>query len=71
MCIRDSIQHVDAFVLAGDAMVREIDVSRMTIRIRRKADNTHDENAEDSIHAKFTGNTLDFLTKHLVWFLLV
>lgn len=51
---------------AGDAMVREIDVSRMTMRIRRKADRNRDEDKEDSIHAKVSGNTLDILKRHLV-----
>lgn len=61
-------RHADCTCLAGDAMIREIDVSRMTMRIRRKADKSHDEDNEDSIHAKLTGNTLELLKKHLVWF---
>ena len=53
--------------LAGDAFVRELDVSKITLRLKekqdRKGDNEHDD---DHTIAKLQGNTLDVLQKCLV-----
>ena len=53
--------------LAGDAFVRELDVSKITLRLKekqdRKGDNDHDD---DHTIAKLQGNTLDVLQKCLV-----
>jgi len=46
----------------GDAMVRELDFSRITIRIREKEKDS--ENIK--VHAKLSGQTLEVLKKHLV-----
>ena len=52
---------------AGDAFVRELDVSKITLRLKekqdRKGDNDHDN---DHTVAKLQGNTLDVLQKCLV-----
>lgn len=47
----------------GDAMVRELDFSRITIRLREKANN---DDGQDDTYAKLTGQTLDVLMRHLV-----
>lgn len=53
--------------LAGDAFVRELDVSKITLRLKekqdRKGDNEHDD---DHTIAKLQGNTLDVLQRCLV-----
>lgn len=53
--------------LAGDAFVRELDVSKITLRLKekqdRKGDNEHDN---DHTIAKLQGNTLDVLQRCLV-----
>lgn len=52
---------------AGDAFVRELDVSKITLRLKekqdRKGDNEHDN---DHTIAKLQGNTLDVLQRCLV-----
>jgi len=50
---------------AADAMVRELDVSRITLRLREKADKKG-EAKEDRILARLVGNTLDVLKSGLV-----
>lgn len=50
---------------AGDAMVRELDVSRITIRLTEKVDNKG-EGGEEHVYAKLTGQTLDVLRQGLV-----
>ena len=47
-------------------MVRELDVSRITLRLREKAQKG--DVKEDQIHAKLTGSTLDVLKQGLVGF---
>lgn len=47
-------------------MVREIDVSRMTIRMRQKGG----DKDEERVYAKLVGQTLDVLKRHLVHSLL-
>lgn len=51
----------------GDCVVRELDFSKITIRIRQKGDSKGDEKKDrDHIIAKLTGNTLDTLKQCLV-----
>ena len=49
----------------GDAFVRELDVSKITLRLREKVDKKGDQD-EDGIVAKLTGSTLDVLQRCLV-----
>lgn len=49
----------------GDAFVRELDVSKITMRLREKVDKKGDQD-EDGIVAKLTGSTLDVLQRCLV-----
>ena len=49
----------------GDCFVRELDFSKITIRLREKGDSKGDEK-KDSTIAKLTGNTLDTLKQCLV-----
>jgi len=46
----------------GDAMVRELEFSRITIRIREK----EKDSQNIKVHAKLSGQTLEVLKKHLV-----
>ena len=50
---------------AGDTFVREIDVSRITLRLTTNPDNRSDEKDEHVI-AKLTGDTLGTLKQCLV-----
>ena len=53
--------------LAGDAFVRELDVSKITLRLKEKQDKKGDnEHDNDHTIAKLQGNTLDVLQKCLV-----
>lgn len=52
-------------VSAGDAMVREIDVSRITLRLVAKVDRKG-EGKDEHVLAKLSGNTLEILKRHLV-----
>ena len=49
----------------GDCFVRELDVSKITLRLREKGDNKGDDKKDRTI-AKLTGNTLDTLKQCLV-----
>lgn len=49
----------------GDAFVRELDVSKITLRLREKEDRKGDQD-EDGIIAKLAGSTLDVLQRCLV-----
>jgi hypothetical protein len=51
----------------GDAFVRELDVSRITLRLVAKTDTKGEEEGEHAI-AKLTGNTIDVLQQSLVRF---
>ena len=51
--------------LAGDAFVRELDVSKITLRLRAKEDKKGEANSDATI-AKLTGSTLDTLKRCLV-----
>jgi len=46
-------------------MIRELEYSKITIRIRRKGGKSVDEK-EDSVYAKMTAQTLMVLERHLV-----
>lgn len=52
-------------LVAGEAFVRELDVSKMTLRIMEKQDKKGDEHIDHPI-AKLTGSTLDTLQRCLV-----
>lgn len=51
--------------LAGDAFVRELDFSKIQIRLKEKHDKKGENDEEDTI-AKLNGDTLDVLRKCLV-----
>ena len=52
---------------AGDAFVRELDVSKITLRLKEKQDKKGDSDPDnDHTIAKLQGNTLDVLQKCLV-----
>jgi hypothetical protein len=52
-------------VLAGDAMVRELDQSRITLRLIDQADR-EGRGSDDHVVAKLTGSTLQILQRALV-----
>ena len=53
--------------IAGDAFVRELDVSRISLRLKEKQDKKGDnEHDNDHTIAKLQGNTSDVLQKCLV-----
>ena len=52
-------------VSAGDAMVREIDLSRITLRLVEKADKKG-EGEDEHVYAKFTDDLLPILQRCLV-----
>ncbi len=52
-------------ITAGEAFVRELDVSKITLRIREKQDKKGDEHVDHTI-AKLAGSTLDTLQRCLV-----
>lgn len=56
---------LSSFIIAGDAMVRELDVSRITLRMTEKLDKKGGGN-EAHTYAKLTGQTLDVLRQGLV-----
>ncbi|KAI9672365.1 MAG: hypothetical protein M1817_003387 [Caeruleum heppii] len=56
-------RHVQ-FNETGDTFVRELDVSRITLRLREKSDKKGDEKQDETI-AKLTGNTLETLKQCL------
>ncbi len=49
----------------GDCFVRELDFSKITLRLREKGESKGDEKKDNTI-AKLTGNTLDTLKQCLV-----
>jgi hypothetical protein len=49
---------------AGDAFVRELDFSKITLRLREKIDGKGDD--KDNTYAKLVGNTLDTLKTSFV-----
>jgi Ca2+-dependent lipid-binding protein len=49
----------------GDTMIRELDFSKITLRIIEHVDNDGDDN-DDHVIAKLTGNTIDTLRTSLV-----
>ena len=50
---------------AGDAFVRELDVSKITLRLREKLDKKGDQDS-DNVIAKLQGDTIDVLQRCLV-----
>lgn len=54
------------FDIAGDAFVRELDVSKITVRLKEKQDKKGDKDDSDSTFAKLQGGTLDTLQRCLV-----
>lgn len=64
------MRHANVFITVGDTMVRELDFSKITLRIIEHIDKKG-EGDEDHVIAKLTGNTLDVLRKCLVCVLLV
>lgn len=50
---------------AGDAFVRELDVSKITVRLTEKQDKKGDNDSESTI-AKLQGSTMDTLQRCLV-----
>lgn len=55
----------DTSIVAGEAFVRELDVSKITLRIKEKQDKKGDEHNDHTI-AKLVGGTLDTLQRCLV-----
>lgn len=49
----------------GDCFVRELDWSKITLRIREKGENRNDDKGQKDIIAKLTGNTADTLRQCL------
>lgn len=54
-----------SIVVAGDATVRELKVSRFSLRLGERIDSKV-EGKEDKIHAKLTGQTIDVPRNGLV-----
>ena len=52
----------------GDAFVRELDFSKITVRLREKTDKKGEEDTSDTTTAKLTGSTMDTLLRCLVGF---
>lgn len=59
--------YADLVDVAGDAFVRELDVSRITVRLKEKQDKKG-ENDSDTTLAKLEGSTLETLQRCLVGF---
>lgn len=55
----------DSIGEVGDAMVRELDMSRITLRLVERA-SKESEKDDDHVLAKLTGQTIDILRKALV-----
>ena len=53
------------FFAAGDAFVRELDVSKITLRLREKLDKKGDQDS-DHVIAKLQADTIDVLHRCLV-----
>ena len=51
---------------AGDAMIRELDVSKITLRLKEKPDKKGGDDDSDHTIAKLSGSTLDTLQRCLV-----
>jgi len=60
-----SRQRSHVFGETGDAFVREIDMSRITLRLTEKTDNTGNKKEEEHVIAKLTGPTLTTLQQCL------
>lgn len=53
-------------ITAGDAFVRELDVSKITLRLKQKHDKKGDADQDEHTIAKLHGSTLDILQRCLV-----
>lgn len=53
-------------VTAGDAMVRELDLSQITLRLVEEVDTKGDDENDKHVMAKLQGSTLDVLKRCLV-----
>lgn len=63
--VRLVIDGIHAYSLtAGDAMVRELDISRITLRLMAKEDKKGGD--DEHVFAKLSGDTLSFLQQCLV-----
>ena len=51
---------------AGDAIVRELDMSKITLRLVQKEDKKGGEQSAENVYAKLVGDTLQVLQKCLV-----
>ena len=51
---------------AGDAFVRELEFSKVTLRLKQKEDRKGEGDNEDHTIAKLQGNTIDVLQRCLV-----
>ena len=51
---------------AGDAFVRELEFSKVTLRLKHKEDRKGDGDNEEHTIAKLQGNTIDVLQRCLV-----
>lgn len=51
---------------AGDAFVRELEFSKVTLRLKQKEDRKGDGDNEEHTIAKLQGNTIDVLQRCLV-----
>jgi len=58
--------HTHICNLAGDAFVRELDVSKITLRLKQKHDKKGDADQDEHTIAKLQGSTLDILQRCLV-----
>lgn len=62
-----TLTYADFIDAAGDAFVRELDVSKITVRLKEKHDRKSENDSETTI-AKLEGSTLDTLQRCLVGF---
>lgn len=62
-----TLTYADFINVAGDAFVRELDVSRITVRLKEKHDKKGENDSETTI-AKLEGGTLETLQRCLVGF---
>lgn len=62
-----TLVYTDFVDVAGDAFVRELDVSRITVRLKEKQDKKGENDSETTL-AKLEGSTLETLQRCLVGF---
>jgi Ca2+-dependent lipid-binding protein len=64
-CVLAFSRHGTNIAAVGDTMIRELDFSKITLRIIEHVDNDGDDH-DDHVIAKLTGNTIDTLRTSLV-----